>query len=101
MQGGGMSLNRWAKKRDTSESDVVKTLRKCGFSVERIDTPVDLIVGVPRTRRTYLVEVKTGKRKFNENQRDFSDAWRGSEIVTLRDAQEAMDWAVMVSQEAA
>lgn len=96
-----MSLNRFAKKRDIAEPEVVKTLRKCGFSVERIDRPVDLLVGVPRTRRTYLVEVKTGKRKLNENQREFVDVWRGSEIVTLRDAQEAMDWAVMVSQEAA
>jgi hypothetical protein len=96
-----MSLNRYAKKRDIAEPEVVKTLRDCGFSVERIDRPVDLIVGVPRTRRTHLVEVKTGKRKLNENQREFVDVWRGSEIVTLRDAQEAMDWAVMVSQEAA
>jgi hypothetical protein len=96
-----LSLNRWAKKRDIAETEVVKTLRDCGFSVERIDRPVDLIVGVPRTRRTHLVEVKTGKSKLNENQREFVDVWRGSEIVTLRDAQEAMDWAVMVSQEAA
>jgi hypothetical protein len=96
-----MSLNRYAKRRDIAEPEVVKTLRGCGFSVERIDRPVDLLVGVPRTRRTHLVEVKTGKRKLNENQRDFVDVWRGSEIVTLRDAQEAMDWAVMVSQEAA
>lgn len=96
-----MSLNRYAKKRDIAEPEVVKTLRDCGFSVERIDRPVDLIVGVPRTRRTHLVEVKTGKRKLNENQREFVDVWRGSEIVTLRDAQEAMDWAVIVSQEAA
>jgi hypothetical protein len=99
MQGGGMSLNRYAKKRDIAEPEVVTTLKQCGFSVERIDTPVDLIVGF--RRRTFLVEVKTGKRKFNENQRGFVEAWRGSEIVTLRDAQEAMDWAVMVSQEAA
>jgi hypothetical protein len=96
-----LSLNRYAKKRDIAEPEVVKTLRDCGFSVERIDRPVDLIVGVPRTRRTHLVEVKTGKSKLNENQREFVDVWRGSEIVTLRDAQEAMDWAVMVSQEAA
>lgn len=96
-----MSLNRYAKKRDIAEPEVVDTLKKCGFSVERIDRPVDLLVGVPRTRRTHLVEVKTGKRKLNENQRDFVDVWRGSEVVTLRDSQEAMDWAVIVSQEAA
>jgi hypothetical protein len=94
-----MSLNRYAKKRDIAEPEVVSTLKQCGFSVERMDQPVDLLVGF--RRKTFLVEVKTGKRKLNENQRTFVAEWRGSEIVTLRDAQEAMDWAVMVSQEAA
>lgn len=94
-----MSLNRYAKKRDIAEPEVVRTLRNCGFSVERIDTPVDLIVGF--RRKTFLVEVKTGKRGLNANQKTFKAEWRGSEIITLRDAQEAMDWAVEVAARAA
>lgn len=90
-----MSLNRYAKKRDIAEPEVVRTLKNCGFSVERIDTPVDLIVGF--RRKTFLVEVKTGKRKHNANQVAFLEEWRGSQVVTLRDAQEAMDWAVEVA----
>lgn len=92
-----MSLNRYAKKRDISEPEIVTALVRCGFSVERIDTPVDLIVGF--RRRTFLVECKSGKRKLNENQTRFVDGWRGSEVVVLRDAQEASDWAVQVASE--
>lgn len=92
-----MSLNRYAKKRDISEAEIVTALVGCGFSVERIDTPVDLIVGF--RRRTFLVECKSGKRKLNENQTRFVSGWRGSDVVVLRDAQEAVDWAVQVASE--
>lgn len=92
-----MSLNRYAKKRDISEPEIVTALIGCGFSVERIDTPCDLLVGF--RGRTFLVECKSGKRKLNENQKRFVDAWRGSDVVVLRDAQEAIDWAVQVSVE--
>lgn len=94
-----MSLNRYAKKRDIAEPEIVNALRGCGFSVERIDTPVDLIVGF--RRKTFLVECKTGKRGLNANQKAFKSEWRGSEVITLRDAQEAMDWAVEIAARAA
>lgn len=90
-------------KRDASEPEIVTALLQCGFSVERMDKPVDLLVGF--RRRTWLVECKTGTKGYgkslNPNQQDFASKWRGSEIVVLHDAQEAIDWAVQVSQEAA
>jgi hypothetical protein len=56
-------------------------------------------------RRCWLIEVKTGSKGYgkelNANQKRFAEAWRGPEIVILRSAQDAIDWAVMVSQEAA
>ena len=92
-----MSLNRYAAKRDASEPEIVSALTQCGFSVERLDTPVDLVVGF--RGRTFLVECKSGNRKLNGNQVDFVSRWRGSEVVILRDAQEAIDWAVQVASE--
>lgn len=94
-----MSLNRYAKRRDAAEPEVVSTLQSCGFSVVRIDRPVDLLVGF--RRRMWAVEVKSsdkgyGKR-LNTNQQAFADGWRGPDVVILRNAQEAMDWAVEVA----
>ncbi len=99
-----MSLNRYAAKRDHSEPEIVNALRKAGFSVYRLDTPVDLLIGVPsrrpgQARRTYLAECKSGKAKLNSNQQDFLAGWRGAEVVVLRSAQCALDWAVQVASE--
>lgn len=90
-----MSLNRYAKKRDESEPEIVSALTQCGFSVERIDRPVDLLVGW--RGHCFLVECKTGRSELNANQRDFTDTWRGPAVVILRDAQEAIDWARQIS----
>lgn len=89
-----MSINRWAKKRDASEAGIIRVLRQCGMSVKPIDQPVDLIVGF--RRRTFLVECKSGDKGYakalNKNQQDFADGWRGSEVVILRNEQEATEW---------
>jgi hypothetical protein len=92
-----MSLNRYAKKRDISEPEIVSALTKCGFTVERLDTPCDLLCGF--RGRTFLVECKSGKKKLNDNQERFISGWRGSDVVVLRNAQEAIDWAVQVAVE--
>lgn len=98
-----MSLNRYAKKRDAAEPEIVSTLIGCGFSVERIDRPVDLLVGF--RRRMWAVEVKSGSKgygkRLNANQQAFADGWRGPDVVILRDAQEAQQWASRIRQEAA
>ena len=94
-----MSLNRYAKKRDAAEPEVVSTLLQCGFSVERVDKPVDLLVGF--RGRMWPVEVKSGHtgyaKRLNKNQQEFADKWRGPAVVILRSAQDAMDWAVSVA----
>jgi hypothetical protein len=94
---------RRAAKRDMSEPEIVTTLLQCGFSVYRMDQPVDLLVGF--RRKMWLIEAKSSAKGYgktlNPNQRKFADTWRGPEIVILRSAQDAMDWAVQVSQEAA
>ncbi len=94
-------MRRYAAKRDASEPEIVTTLKQCGFSVYRMDQPADLLVGF--RRRMWLVEAKTGTKGYgkalNQNQREFQDSWRGPEIVILRSAQDAMDWAVQMSVE--
>jgi Holliday junction resolvase len=90
---------RRAAKRDASEPEIVSTLIQCGFSVYRLNQPVDLLVG--HRGKNFLVEVKTGRKGYgkslNENQHEFNEGWRGSKVVMLHSAQDAMDWAVMVS----
>ena len=95
---------RRAAKRDASEPEIVAALKQCGFSVVRMDRPVDLLVGVPGRkgpRQMFLVECKTGTKGYgktlNENQSEFAASWRGPEIVILRSAQDAVDWAVEVA----
>jgi len=88
-----MSLNRYAKKRDTSEREIITTLETVGMHVHQLDRPVDLVAGYRGLN--YLIEVKTGKAKPNAEQAEFIETWRG-QVVVLRDAQEAMDWCVEV-----
>lgn len=99
-----MSLNRYAKKRDASEPEIVSALIQCGFSVVRLDQPLDLLVGVPGRRGRplmYLVECKVEGAKLNKNQVEFMASWRGPKPVVLRSAVDAYDWAIEVTSEAA
>lgn len=92
-----MSLNRYAKKRDASEPEIVSALLQCGFSVERLDRPVDLAVGF--RGKCWLVECKVEGAKLNKNQVEFVAGWRGPKVVVLRSAQDAVDWCVQVASE--
>lgn len=98
-----MTLNRYAKKRDAAEKEVFDALRHCGLSVEPLDRPVDALVGY--RGRCWLVEVKSSDKGYgkslNANQQKFADKWRGPDVVILRSAQDAIDWAVQVSVESA
>lgn len=90
---------RRAAKRDASEPEIVSALIQCGFSVYRLHQPVDLLVG--HRGITFLVECKSGHKGYgkslNDNQHEFNEAWRGTKVVVLHSAQEAIDWAVQVS----
>jgi len=95
---------RRAAKRDVSEPEIVTVLTQCGFSVERLSQAgvPDLIVGY--RKRMWLVECKSSDKGYgkdlNVNQKKFADRWRGTPIVILRSAQDAVDWAVDVASEA-
>ncbi len=90
---------RRAAKRDVSEPEIVSALIQCGFSVYRLNQPVDLLVGF--RGKNFLVECKTGTKGYakdlNDNQKQFNDGWRGSKVVKLTSAQDAIDWAVEVA----
>lgn len=94
-----MSMPRHGAKRDDTECEIVSTLEQCGFSVFRMDQPVDLLVGF--RGRCWLVECKSSTKGYgktlNKNQKDFDEAWRGPRVVILRSAQDAMDFAVAMA----
>ena len=77
-------------KRDVNEPDIVDTLIGHGFSVYKMDTPVDLLVGY--SGRTWIIEIKTPKGgKLSKAQVKFYDEWRGNRTI-LRTVEAADDW---------
>ena len=70
-----MSINRFDAKRDGNEKEIIAVFESFGFSVFRLDTPLDLLVGY--NKRNYLVEVKMPGKKLNDNQIEFTEEWKG------------------------
>jgi len=70
----------------------VDAFRKAGCTVERMDQPCDLLVGLNGVNR--LVEVKTGTKGYgaglNDNQARWAEGWRGGEIYVVRTDDEAL-----------
>ena len=85
-----MSLNRYAKKRDKSESDIVKALRAAGASVYLTDLPSDALCGYRGVN--HILEFKTGNRPLNDNQQKFQEEWRGAPMTILRSGEQALEW---------
>jgi Holliday junction resolvase len=81
---------RRAAKRDTSEKPIVDALRLCGWTVSHISEPdlPDLVAG--KNQRTYLIEVKTGKKKLRPGQAKWAAEWRGADVVILRSVDDAL-----------
>lgn len=72
-----MTINRFNARRDINEKEIVEAFQKAGCSVERIDTPMDLLVSINGTN--ILVEVKSGKKsKFTKRQEKFIATWQGA-----------------------
>lgn len=71
--------NRHDAKRDTNEPEIVKKFLELGFSVERLNTPLDLLVGI--NGLNYLVEVKMPKKKLTPTQQKFVPAWKGQYVI--------------------
>lgn len=74
-----MSINRFNPRRDANEKDIVNYLKANGLSVERLNTPLDLLVGWNKTN--YLVEVKMPGKWLNDKQESFVSDWKGQFIV--------------------
>lgn len=88
-----MSLNRYAKRRDANEREVIDALLAVGCSVLQTDG-VDLVVGYRGVN--YLIEVKDGskpksERKLTKAQLDLRQSWRGQYSVV-----ESVDQALCV-----
>ena len=75
-----MSINRYQKQRDKNEKEIIEYFEKRGFSVYKLDQPVDLLLGYQK--KNYLVEVKMPKKgRLTPNQKDFMEIWNGQFIV--------------------
>lgn len=74
-----MSLNRYAKRRDPNEPEIVRALRDIGATVKRLDD-IDLLVGW--RGRNFLLEVKDLRGALKPSQEEMVRTWRGQyEIV--------------------
>lgn len=74
-----MSINRFNPKRDANEKEIVDFMRLNGLSVERLNTPLDLLIGW--NKKNYLVEIKMKGKGLNDNQINFTNEWQGQFIV--------------------
>lgn len=83
-----MSLNRYGKRRDTNEPEIIKELKAMGCTVETLDTPLDLLVGVDNLN--LLVEVKTEHGRLTPKQKKFIQHWKG-DFAIVRTPAEARD----------
>lgn len=88
-----MSLNRYAKRVDANQAQIVSALEAAGAKVEVIGQPVDLLVGVPGTKLLMLIEVKNpksayGKRGANPRQDEFFEKW-GHYPIAMVDSPDA------------
>lgn len=72
---------------DDNQADIVKALRKCGFQVEIIGKPLDLLVA--NRARTFLLEVKNedGKDELTKDQLDFLARWPGEWHIVKTETQ--------------
>jgi Holliday junction resolvase len=86
---------QFKNKRDYNEPQIVDALQKHGFSVYRLDQPVDLVIG--KGGRTWLAEVKMEGKQLNANQRKFYEAWRGNKLV-LRSIEDVAEFAANVME---
>ena len=87
-----MSLNRYAKRRDANEADIVHALRAIpGVRVYLLDRPCDLLVGIKKPGGCYniLLEVKPPGREHRADQKDQAEwraDWTGQiQVVTTID----------------
>ena len=86
-----MSAPRHKPKRDASEPEIIEALKLCGYAVERLHEPLDLLCAKHDTGETILVECKVRGNKVehqkNGKQRKFIERWPGR-VLIFHDADE-------------
>ncbi len=90
-----MTFNRWDKKVDSNQKELVEILRKRGFQVHQISKPFDLIVA--KNGKSAIVEIKDPKKEGWKNeytpaQKKFLASWQGGPIITLRSLEDALNF---------
>lgn len=86
-----MSLNRYDKRRDANEKEIVLALRCAGAHVFLLDRPVDLLVGYGGVSHLIEVKIEEGGR-LTTPQRDFIKRWtgKGGDVHVVRTVDEAL-----------
>jgi hypothetical protein len=80
-----LGLNRFAKRKDSTQEAIVKALRKAGVKVWILDTPCDLLT---KWAGLWLpLEVKGPKTKVTPNQDKFC---KENAVPVVRDELEAL-----------
>lgn len=82
-----MTINRYAARRDKTESTIVQALHDVGATVAPISGAGvgDLLVGF--RGQNYLIECKTKRGKLTPAQVAFREAWQGQYAVCRTDIQ--------------
>jgi hypothetical protein len=83
-----MSLAKHAKRRDANEQLIVDALQLRGAHVDKLDRPVDLLIGYEGV--TVLAEVKGPKAAVKGKQLTWLSTWRGGRRCVLRATTEAL-----------
>jgi len=88
-----LAHQKYAKRRDQNEPEIVQCLQALGFHVVRLDVPCDLLV----TRRglVHQVEIKVGKGKLTPDQQEYVRKTKAP-VHILRDVTGAIAWAKTV-----
>lgn len=85
-----MSLNRYAKKRDKNEPEIIRAFQSVGCHVRQIDVPCDLIVCHPYIIHNLLIECKMPNGRTTDIQQDMLDNWP-SQYDIVYNGQQAID----------
>lgn len=94
----GMSLNRFAKRRDQNEPELVNLAKQLGWFMTPMDRPCDWL-GL-YNKRWYPIEIKQpfgsrggqSHRSLNESQEQWHDAakWYGGRVLIWRLAEDVL-----------
>ena len=101
MGGRGMTLHRFAAKRDANEAAIVQVLERRGYCVDRVSAPgfPDLVVS--RRGSVWFVEVKAPDGTLTPKQVKWRSRWQGPPVYTLRTVEDAIAFPREVEREQA